>query len=118
MSTHPTTDLYAVLGLLPDASTPHVSRAYRALLRQHHPDTRAVQHARQAAESDIALQQILSAYAVLGDPARRADYDRRRTPTSQRDTRQNFPAHTTHPYPTLDPPIQAGPVRWHARYGP
>ncbi len=111
-------DHYAVLGLLPDASTAQISHAYRALLRQHHPDTRPIEHAHQAAASDIALQQTLSAYAVLGDAARRADYDRRRSPTSERDTRQNRPAHRTHADPTLDPPIQAGPVRWHAQYGP
>jgi len=72
MSTQPT-DLYAVLGLLPDASTAHISRAYRALLREYHPDTRTIEHAEQATASDSALQQILSAYAVLGDPDRRAD---------------------------------------------
>ena len=46
------------------------------------------------AASDIALQQILSAYAVLGDAARRTDYDRRPGPTSQRDTRPTNPGWT------------------------
>ncbi len=94
------------------------ANAYRALLRQHHPDTRTIEHAHQSAASDIALRQIPSAYAVLGNAARRAHYDRRRAPTSQRDTRQTIPAHRTHADPTLDPPIQAGPVGWNARYSP
>ncbi len=72
----------------------------------------------EAAASDVALQQVLSAYAVLGDAARRAEYDRRRGPTSRRDIRQNAPVYRTHAAPTLDSPIQAGPVRWHAQYRP
>jgi curved DNA-binding protein CbpA len=117
INTQPT-DLYAVLRLLPDASTAQISHAYRALLREHHPDTRTIKHIHQAAASDVALQQILAAYAVLGDVGRRADYDLRRGPPSRHGTRQNVPVYRTHADPTLDPPIQAGPVRWHAQYGP
>ncbi len=104
--------------LLPEASTAQISHAYRALLREHHPDTRTVEHAQQAAAADRALQQILSAYAVLGDPDRRADYDRRRGPAPPRGTRPNLPMYRTQADPNLDPPIQAGPVRWHAQYRP
>jgi len=117
MNTQPT-DLYAVLGLPPDASTAQISHAYRALLREHHPDTRTVEHAQQAAASDSALQQILSAYAVLGDPDRRAGYDRLRGPTPHRATGPNLPVYRTQDDPNPDPPIQAGPVRWHAHYRP
>src|SRR4030095_13045867 len=34
-------DLYAILGLAPSATQAEISHAYRSLLRQHHPDTRA-----------------------------------------------------------------------------
>lgn len=34
-------DHYAVLGLTPSASSTDVTRAYRALMRHLHPDTRA-----------------------------------------------------------------------------
>ena len=33
-------DLYAVLGVAPTASPVQITRAYRALLFRHHPDTR------------------------------------------------------------------------------
>ena len=36
--THP--DPYAVLGVAPTATTQQINRAYRRLLRRHHPDTR------------------------------------------------------------------------------
>lgn len=106
------TDLYAVLGVAPHATQAEISHAYRALLRQHHPDTRAPGDESQHALSDAALQEVLAAYTMLGDPARRADYDKETQP---------------HPYPTTQPPqrtlhnhgalsrspIVAGPVHWH-----
>lgn len=102
----------AVLGLLPDASAAQISHAYRALLRKHHPDTRTIEHAHQIAASDIALQQILPAYAVLGDAGRRAEYDAR-TGANASDAAH----HPAPPFPRANrrgqPPIQAGPVRWH-----
>lgn len=112
MSTQPT-DFYAVLGLLPDASAAQISHAYRALLRKHHPDTRTIEHAHQIAASDIALQQILSAYAALGDAGRRAEYDAR-TGANATDAAHHHPAPPS-PRPSRpgQPPIQAGPVRWH-----
>ncbi len=67
---------------------------------------------------DSALQQILAAYTVLGDLDRRTGYDRRPGPTPRRATRPNLPVYRTQDDPNLDPPIQAGPVRWHARYRP
>ena len=105
-------DPYAVLGLTPQATQEQVRHAYRTLLRQNHPDTRPLSDPADDAASSTTLQQAIAAYTVLGDPARRARYDQR---TSQQ---------TTTPTPvrpawlfTLDepdqPPIQAGPVRWH-----
>ncbi len=38
MSSTKDTDLYAALGLTPKASRTEITRAYRALLREHHPD--------------------------------------------------------------------------------
>ena len=34
-------DLYAILGVPPDATLAEIGHAYRSLLRRHHPDTRA-----------------------------------------------------------------------------
>jgi DnaJ-class molecular chaperone len=110
------TDLYAILGLSPYATQAQLSHAYRALLRRHHPDTRTVEHGRSDA-ADAALQEVLTAYAVLHDPTRRADYDRLRGLTAPGSTRQAVRIHQAHTDPTTDAPIQAGPVHWHRQPG-
>jgi curved DNA-binding protein CbpA len=72
---------YAVLGVTPAVSAAELNHAFRVLVRQHHPDTRPTDAAGASpsgAASDQRLQQILAAYTVLRDPARRAAYDRRR----------------------------------------
>ncbi|ETZ72789.1 putative dnaJ domain protein [Mycobacterium sp. MAC_080597_8934] len=67
-----------------------------------------------ATEGSERLSEILAAYALLRDPARRADYDRehrvhqRIRPAVTRVTRIE-PADE-------QPPLRAGPVRWHRRY--
>lgn len=108
----PGADLYAVLGLRPDATPAEISHAYRVLLRRHHPDTRTGQVA-ESAPSNVALQQILDAYAVLRDPERRAAYDdqarraRRPAPATPGSLRFRLSAGQA-----TEPPIQAGPVYW------
>ena len=72
-------DLYAILGLSSQATQGEIRRAYRTLMRHNHPDTRALgDHAETDATNTIA-RQVIAAYAVLGDPARRAVYDRSAT---------------------------------------
>ena len=74
-------DPYAVLGVAPTASRQQVNRAYRRLLRRHHPDTRADGTAPvQGSDGRVPLADVLAAYAVLGDPVTRAAHDRNRTP--------------------------------------
>jgi len=107
-----TTDLYAILGLTPHATRAELSRAYRALLRQHHPDTRIVENGPSSAAADAALQEVLTAYEVLRDPARRADYDRVRGLAARWAARQDVRVHRRHTDPARNPPIQAGPVHW------
>jgi curved DNA-binding protein CbpA len=92
-------DLYAILGVDPDASSEQISHAYRTLLRRHHPDTRpntpsnpAQQPATEPERGHQArLQQVLAAYAVLHDPDRRADYDRHRQPNPAQPAPQSRP---------------------------
>ncbi len=60
-------DLYAVLGVAPDAPSEELKRAYRRLAREHHPD---------AGGDEARFKEISHAYDVLGDPERRARYDR------------------------------------------
>ena len=54
-------DLYALLGVAPDASDDDIRHAYRALARAHHPDANPV-HGRTE-----AFRRIAAAYEVLGD---------------------------------------------------
>ena len=100
-------DYYATLSIPRDATQAEISHAYRALLRRHHPDTRAQADDAQLGVSDGVLRDVLAAYAILRDPARRAAYDRacerRPRPTQPREMKVS-----------PQPPIVAGPVRWHA----
>jgi curved DNA-binding protein CbpA len=105
-------DLYAILGVPPNATQAQISHAYRALLRRHHPDTRAPDDGSQNAVSVTTLQQVIAAYTVLHDPARRADYDRDTRP--QLHPARRPPQQPPNPYGAHgQPPIIAGPVRWH-----
>jgi curved DNA-binding protein CbpA len=106
------TDLYAILGLRPKATQAQISHAYRTLLRRHHPDTRVTDDQSQVAASDAALQQVLAAYAVLGDAARRTEYDGRTTPNREQRLPQPQPPPRAS-NPAQRPPIQAGPVHWY-----
>src|SRR6185312_9037577 len=72
-------DPYSVLGVLPTATQAEITHAYRTRLRAHHPDTR---HKPLSQTADDNLRQVLAAYALLRDPARRADYDRATTPAA------------------------------------
>ncbi|MGP8162290.1 MAG: molecular chaperone DnaJ [Acidimicrobiales bacterium] len=61
------TDYYKVLGVRPDAPEKEVTRAYRKLAKQHHPDANPGHEDR--------FKEISAAYDVLGDPEKRKEYD-------------------------------------------
>lgn len=117
-------DFYAVLGLTPDATGDDIRRAYRALLRSHHPDTRPVPAtAAQASQERELLARIADAHAVLADPVQRAGYDHsstRHQPKQRPATGEEGPSHgpaggsgvSWHPPPHRQPPIVVGPLRW------
>ena len=119
-------DHYTMLGLTPSASGTDVTRAYRNLMRQLHPDTQTHRDlSGSTAEFNWAgsipgapvspqdaLRHVMDSYHVLGDPVRRAAYDHDRI------------ASLTHSGPDAvirvdfvrggrPAPIKAGPVRWH-----
>jgi molecular chaperone DnaJ len=60
-------DYYKVLGLSSTATDKEVTRAYRKLAKQLHPDTNP--------GSEEKFKEISVAYDVLGDPAKRKEYD-------------------------------------------
>ncbi|MCW2511382.1 MAG: molecular chaperone DnaJ [Mycobacterium sp.] len=122
-------DPYLVLGVSPTATQADITHAYRTRLRAHHPDTR---HPPASQTADDALRQVLAAYNLLRDPARRADYDRaaashaatpaqrpqKSTPVDRRTAGRieipvtYRPTHTRAP-DASSPPLHAGPVRRH-----
>ena len=67
----PGPDLYQVLGVAPDASAGQIAAAWRRRARAEHPDARPADTGAAA-----RFRALAEAYQVLGDPARRAAYDR------------------------------------------
>jgi molecular chaperone DnaJ len=61
------TDYYKVLGVPQTATDKDITRAYRKLAKQYHPDANP--------GSEEKFKEISAAYDVLGDPAKRKEYD-------------------------------------------
>jgi DnaJ-class molecular chaperone len=66
----PSIDYYVALGIVPDARSEDVKRAYHQLARQLHPDTTGGDKSK-----ELRFQGVQRAYDVLGDPSRRRLYD-------------------------------------------
>ncbi|MER3413800.1 MAG: hypothetical protein C4341_06095 [Armatimonadota bacterium] len=64
-----TKDYYKTLGLKRDAEVSEVRAAYRRLARSLHPDVN------KSPDAGERMSEVNEAYAVLGDPERRAAYD-------------------------------------------
>lgn len=135
-----TPDYYATLHIPHDATRQQISRAYRALMRSHHPDMEGgragsgvqeevqegLQEGVQSAGAggrtpppEAELLRIMQAFAVLRDPARRAAYDRevkakpavRAVPATRTGT--DIPVRTVrHPAGPSGNTIRITPVRW------
>jgi molecular chaperone DnaJ len=63
-------DYYKVLGVDEHASAKDITRAYRKLARQFHPDTNPDNK-----EAEDRFKEISAAYDVVGDEAKRKEYD-------------------------------------------
>ena len=63
-------DLYAVLGLKKGASQSEVKKAYRKLAKELHPDQN-----KNNPDAEAKFKEVSEAYSVLGDEARRKEYD-------------------------------------------
>ncbi|WP_461172545.1 J domain-containing protein [Arthrobacter sp. Z1-9] len=131
-----TPDYYATLHIPHDASRQQISRAYRALMRSHHPDLEGGRAGSEVQEGmqdraqgtasggrtpppETELLRIMQAFAVLRDPARRAAYDRevqakpaaRSAPATRTGT--DIPVRTVrHPAGPSGDTIRITPVRW------
>jgi molecular chaperone DnaJ len=60
-------DYYKVLGVVPTASDKEITRAYRKLAKENHPDTNP--------GSEERFKEISAAYDVVGDADKRKEYD-------------------------------------------
>jgi molecular chaperone DnaJ len=63
-------DYYDVLGVSKDASEKEITRAYRKLAKQYHPDANQGN-----AAAEERFKEVSGAYDVLGDTAKRKEYD-------------------------------------------
>lgn len=64
-------DPYSVLGVAKSASEAEIKKAFRALAKKHHPDTKGGDKSAQK-----KFQEISAAYDILGDKEKRAKFDR------------------------------------------
>ncbi len=63
-------DYYATLGVSSTASAKEITKAYRKLAREHHPDA--------SGGDEERFKEISAAYDVVGDEEKRAEYDEAR----------------------------------------
>src|ERR1044072_3228272 len=63
-------DYYSILGVAKDATAEEIKRSYRKLALKYHPDRNAGDES-----AAVRYKEILQAYEVLSDPAKRAKYD-------------------------------------------
>jgi len=64
-------DPYEILGVPRNATQDDIKRAYRRLAKEYHPDRNPGNKA-----AERRFKEVQAAYEVLGDPQRRAEYDR------------------------------------------
>ena len=114
----PARDLYQLLGVARDASREEIALAWRRRARDEHPDAR---HGDDGAPA--RFRALAEAWQVLGDPGRRAAYDRGLAPGHPpgrvRVTVRHPPAapgpgasaSTGPPAGAAGPPLAAGPAR-------
>lgn len=110
-------DYYAVLKVARTATRQEISRAYRALMRIHHPDvdggsSSAGAFADAGTDSGAgSLLGIMEAFAVLRDPKTRAEYDKTLSaPTTHRSGPREVPVRRVHAQ--QPPQLRVTPVLW------
>ena len=66
-------DYYEVLGVNKNADAATIKKAYRKLAKKYHPDV----NLKYGIDTTEQMQEILEAYRILSDPAKRKNYDRK-----------------------------------------
>lgn len=66
-------DYYRILGIREDASEEEIKKRYRILAKKYHPDTNPGDR-----EAEQKFKEAGIAYAILGDPKKRREYDQMR----------------------------------------
>jgi DnaJ-class molecular chaperone len=94
-------DHYETLNVPRSASQRDIAKAYRALMRTHHPDVDT-----RTGVDPAELLSIMKAFAVLGDPVARAAYDHS---FPEKSSPQDVPVRHIH---TDEPPFRVSPVHW------
>ena len=64
-------DYYDILGISKSASDAEIKKAYRKKAIQYHPDKNPGD-----SEAELSFKKAAEAYEVLGDPNKKARYDR------------------------------------------
>jgi DnaJ domain len=106
----PVPDLYQLLGVPQEASREEIMQAWRRRARAEHPDARPAD-----AAAPGRFRALAEAWQVLGDPARRAAYDRALARDQQPATRVPaaaawVPVRRRTGWGDGGPPLRAGPV--------
>ncbi len=91
-------DYYQILGVSKDASQEDIKKAYRRLARKYHPDLNPGDKT-----AEEKFKEINEAYAVLGDPEKRAEYDRA-------GTSYEFPGFEEFKWPGFEEPFGFGDI--------
>ncbi|KAL3446829.1 hypothetical protein BJX65DRAFT_109883 [Aspergillus insuetus] len=81
-------DYYKVLGVSKDADEKEIKRAYRQLIKKHHPD-KVLSQGVTKEEAEKKMAAINEAYEVLSDPELRRGYDNGVDPNDPESQRQN-----------------------------
>jgi hypothetical protein len=68
---------YDALGVEPDALESEIRRAYLRLAREYHPDRHGTDRPAVREQAERRMRDVNAAWAELGDPGRRVEYDRR-----------------------------------------
>ncbi|MET1022253.1 MAG: J domain-containing protein [Arthrobacter sp.] len=104
---------YAALQVTPDSTPSEIQRAFRALVRLHHPDVDTTAGDMPGAPPNgVGVGRILEAFAVLRDPKSRAEYDPAAKPAAPGRVRSGGRDIPVRLHREERPVLRATPVRW------